>query len=409
MHRGSDIPRSIRPPNTGSKQQQCGWPHKHLYGKAGYGASGEIEDSRIAVVLATLWKMACKWPIWLQIKMTRATLSGLPKGLSYGCALGTIVGVEAGFSHTVADMTCTQCDLGMVGNVASTVSNVVDMGRPEVAAACCFAAMVGGNMDDVRDITCTMIDQGHFQQAVWSSYETVLLGTRSGQAHLIAQSTVNVGQVGQRYIEMLAEVVAQLVKAGHGRPAAQVCLLVIAQGYLGLAMKISATMMKRGHLKETAKVSRYLVAAGHTDFKQCLAGEGGCKGSGPHPAVCKMARRWTRLLSFAAFAGGVVALHYFPKHRSELSDSISEKGRQKTRQVAHHLGNAKRSFGSRSSPDSDSEREELDRVTSSSSETSAVHQLNSHHEMLHSRNQGELGKEDRHKQVVYSSEEEDDW
>lgn len=43
--------------------------------------------------------------------------------------------------------------------MARTVSNVVDMGRPEVAAACCFAAMVGGNMDDVRDITCTMIDQ----------------------------------------------------------------------------------------------------------------------------------------------------------------------------------------------------------------------------------------------------------
>ena len=109
MHRGSDIPRSIRPPNkTGSKQQYCGWPQKHAYGKAGYGASGEIEDSRIAVVLATFYKMACKWPIWLQMKMTRATLSGLPKGLSYGCALGTIVGVEAGFSHTVADMTCTQ-------------------------------------------------------------------------------------------------------------------------------------------------------------------------------------------------------------------------------------------------------------------------------------------------------------
>ena len=108
MHRGSDIPRSIRPPNTGSNQQQCGWPQKHLYGKAGYASSGEIEDSKVAVVLATLYKMACKWPIWLQIKMTRATLSGLPMGLSYGCALGTIVGVEAGFSHTVADMICTQ-------------------------------------------------------------------------------------------------------------------------------------------------------------------------------------------------------------------------------------------------------------------------------------------------------------
>ena len=67
--------------------------------------------------------------------------------------------------------------------------------------------------------------QGQFDQAVSSSYETVLLGARSGQAHLIAQSTVNVGKVGQRYVEMLAEVVAQLVKAGHGRPAAQVKLV----------------------------------------------------------------------------------------------------------------------------------------------------------------------------------------
>lgn len=47
----------------------------------------------------------------------------------------------------------------MLSNVASTVSNVVDLGRPEIAAACSFAAMVGGNMDDVRDITCKMIDQ----------------------------------------------------------------------------------------------------------------------------------------------------------------------------------------------------------------------------------------------------------
>ena len=47
----------------------------------------------------------------------------------------------------------------MVGTVATTVSNVVELGRPEVAAACSFAAMVGGNMDAVRDITCKMIDQ----------------------------------------------------------------------------------------------------------------------------------------------------------------------------------------------------------------------------------------------------------
>lgn len=107
MYRGTDIPRSIRPPED-SQLQYAGWPQKRAYGKAGYGRAGEIEDSRAVVVLATLQKMALKWPIWLQAKMMRATLSGLPRGISYGCALGTIVGVEAGYSHTVADMTCTQ-------------------------------------------------------------------------------------------------------------------------------------------------------------------------------------------------------------------------------------------------------------------------------------------------------------
>ncbi|DBA73464.1 TPA: hypothetical protein ACH3X1_011492 [Trebouxia sp. C0004] len=321
MHRGSEIPRSIRPPK--GAQQQCGWPQKHAYGKAGYGASGEIEDSRIAVVLATLYKMAWKWPIWLQAKMMRATLGGLPQGLSYGCALGTIVGVEAGYSHTVADMTCTQ------------------------------------NLQD------------HFEQAVSCSYETVLLGHRSAQPQLIAASTINVAKAGQRYVEMLAEVVARLVKDGHGRPAAKVCLLVIAQGYLGIAMKISATMMKRGHLKETAKVSRYLVAAGHSDFKKCLDGQKECKDTSPHPNVCRMARRWTRLLSLAAFLGGVVALHYFPKHRAEISDSISETGRRKKRQVAHHLGNARRSIGSHSIQDSESDSEDELGSPSSSSQVAA--------------------------------------
>ena len=108
MHRGSsDVPQSLKPPSN-TPQQYCGWPQKHAYGKAGYGRSGDIPDSRIAVVLATLHKMTFKWPIWLQAKMMRATLSGLSKGICYGCALGTIVGVEAGYSHTVADMTCTQ-------------------------------------------------------------------------------------------------------------------------------------------------------------------------------------------------------------------------------------------------------------------------------------------------------------
>lgn len=51
-----------------------------------------------------------------------------------------------------------QVELGMLNNVACTVSHVVNLGRPEVAAACSFAAMVAGNMLDVRDITCKMID-----------------------------------------------------------------------------------------------------------------------------------------------------------------------------------------------------------------------------------------------------------
>lgn len=61
-----------------------------------------------------------------------------------------------GLEQVVCNM---QVDLGMLGTVAGTVTCVCDFGRPEVAAACSFAAMVGGNMDCVRDITCKMIDQ----------------------------------------------------------------------------------------------------------------------------------------------------------------------------------------------------------------------------------------------------------
>ena len=64
--------------------------------------------------------------------------------------------------------------------------------------------------------------QDHFEQAISCSYETVLLGHRSAQPQLIAASTINVAKAGQRYVEMLAEVVARLVKDGHGRPAAKV-------------------------------------------------------------------------------------------------------------------------------------------------------------------------------------------
>lgn len=64
--------------------------------------------------------------------------------------------------------------------------------------------------------------QDHFEQAVACSYETVLLGHRSRQPQLIATSTINVGRAGQKYVEMLAEVVARLVKDNHGRAAAKV-------------------------------------------------------------------------------------------------------------------------------------------------------------------------------------------
>lgn len=80
--------------------------------------------------------------------------------------------------------------------------------------------------------------QGNFQEAVSSSYETVLIGVQSGHAHLIAESTINVGREGQSYVEMLAEVVGRLVRDGHGRAAARVssselaaiaCLVALSQ------------------------------------------------------------------------------------------------------------------------------------------------------------------------------------
>lgn len=110
--------------------------------------------------------------------------------------------------------------------------------------------------------------------------------------------------------------------------------------------------------------------------------------------------------------------------RSEISDSISETGRRKSRQVAHHLGNAKRSFSPNSSraSDSDSEEDEL-RPGASSSQTPDAEQLNSQHESAHAGSHwAQQAKEqpgplqDRHvnrrhsqKQQAYSSEEDDGW
>jgi len=57
--------------------------------------------------------------------------------------------------------------------------------------------------------------------------------------------------------------------------------------------------------------------------------------------------------------------------RVEISDSISETGRRKKRQVAHHLGNAKRSIGSHSIQDSESDSEDELGSPSSSSHVAA--------------------------------------
>lgn len=39
------------------------------------------------------------------------------------------------------------------------MATLCNLGRPEVAAACSFAAMLGGNVKAVKLITCTMVDQ----------------------------------------------------------------------------------------------------------------------------------------------------------------------------------------------------------------------------------------------------------
>ncbi len=57
--------------------------------------------------------------------------------------------------------------------------------------------------------------------------------------------------------------------------------------------------------------------------------------------------------------------------RVEISDSISKTGRCKKRQVAHHLGNAKRSIGSHSIQDSETDSEDELGLPSSSSQAAA--------------------------------------
>ncbi len=65
--------------------------------------------------------------------------------------------------------------------------------------------------------------------------------------------------------------------------------------------------------------------------------------------------------------------------RVEISDSISETGRRKKRQVAHHLGNAKRSISSHSVQDSESDSE--DELGSPSSSSQAAADSRSQHDL----------------------------
>ena len=56
--------------------------------------------------------------------MTKAVISGLPLGFSYGCAQGTIVAVEAGCTHVAADVSCTLVCPCYLNNHKSTLSGL---------------------------------------------------------------------------------------------------------------------------------------------------------------------------------------------------------------------------------------------------------------------------------------------
>ncbi len=104
--------------------------------------------------------------------------------------------------------------------------------------------------------------------------------------------------------------------------------------------------------------------------------------------------------------------------RVEISDSISETGRRKKRQVAHHLGNAKRSIGSHSIQDSESDSE--DELGSPSSSSQAAAESRSQHDshlhtdpmqgaMLRGANAvaSQRGMQHGRQQQAYSSDEDD--
>lgn len=104
--------------------------------------------------------------------------------------------------------------------------------------------------------------------------------------------------------------------------------------------------------------------------------------------------------------------------RAEISDSISETRRRKKRQVAHHLGNAKRSIGSHSIQDSESESE--DELSSPSSSSQAAAESRSQHDsqsgidprqgpMLRGSNAAasQRGMQHSRQQQAYSSDEDD--
>lgn len=254
MLRPSQIPPALLPPkDCPPNLQHCGY-NRLPPSRIDHSSVPQSDTSKLSVIFYTLRKVAFKWPLWLQVAMTKAVVDGLPLGFPYGCAQGTTVAVDEGYTHIAADVSCTLVDLGLVSAVATAVAILVELQRADVAAAANFASLVGGNFEAIRDQALTMVDQGQFEHAVVVFYKALVLGVRSQRPDLIAMCTALVGAAGQRYREMLAETNGRLAKDRYSRELARVTLALMGQGHIGVAVKLSATMIRRGYLLETVRL-----------------------------------------------------------------------------------------------------------------------------------------------------------
>lgn len=111
MYRTSQIPSAIPPALLPSNDcppslAHCGY-NRLPPSRIEHNSVPQTDTSRLSVIFYTLRKVAFKWPLWLQMAMTKAVIDGLPLGFSYGCAQGTIVAVDEGYTHIAADVSCT--------------------------------------------------------------------------------------------------------------------------------------------------------------------------------------------------------------------------------------------------------------------------------------------------------------